>query len=350
MSKDRYQAHVRLPAEWEPQDGVQLTWPHAATGFGPWLDDVVPVFDAMARAIAAREVVLIACHDAAVEADVRARLAGLPAGRVRTRVTGSNDVWSRDHGPITVERDGAPVALDFRFTGWGGKFAAALDDVIPVALAPEFLGPVETIGLVLEGGGIESDGAGTLLTTTSVLLNPNRNPELDRAGIEAALSAHLGVTRVLWLEQGHLEGDDTDGHVDTLARLCPNDTIAYVRCDEPNDTHFASLAAMATELRQLRTRDGRPYRLVPLPWPRAIVGEDGRLPATYANFLIINGAVLVPTHDEPADAVALEAVASCFPGREIIGIDARPLLNQFGSLHCASMQLPRGSLRAGEGT
>ena len=344
MTDNRTTAPVRLPAEWEPQDGVQLTWPHAATGFGPWLSSVVPVFDAMARAFGQREVVLVACHDAAVEADVRARLADLPTGRLRTRVTGSNDVWSRDHGPITVERGGALVPLDFRFTGWGGKFAAALDDVIPVALAPEFLAAVETIALVLEGGGIESDGAGTVLTTTSVLLNPNRNPELDRAGVEAALAKHLGARRVLWLEHGHLEGDDTDGHVDTLARLCPNDTIAYVRCDDPADSHFAALSAMEAELRRLRTEEGRPYRLVPLPWPRAIEGDDGRLPATYANFLIINGAVLVPAYGVPQDEEALAILAQCFPGREMAPVDSRGPVVIYGALHCVTMQLPEGVL------
>lgn len=337
----------RLPAEWEPQSAVQLTWPHEGTGFRPWLAEVSAVFEAMGRAILENgQELVVACHDAGVVAAVRTALGASPA--LHTVITGSDDVWSRDHGPITIERDGRRVALDFRFTGWGGKFEAALDDRIPQRLGERgservraLLGPVETVELVLEGGGIESDGQGTILTTESVLLNPNRT-SLDRAGVEGALARHLGAERVLWLAFGHLEGDDTDGHIDTLARLCDPHTIAYVACDDPTDTHYESLAAMARELRGLRTAEGQPYRLAPLPWPRAVYSDDGsRLPVTYANFLIIERAVLVPTYRDPADGQAIEALRPLFPGRAIIGIDCLPLVRQYGSLHCATMQLPR---------
>jgi agmatine deiminase len=239
------------------------------------------------------------------------------------------------------------VVLDFGFNAWGLKFAADLDNRVSRGLAAAglFRAPVRVPGLVLEGGSIDSDGAGTLLTTTACLLSPNRNPHLDRAGLERALADLLGAERVLWLEHGALTGDDTDAHIDTLARFCPDDTIAYVRCDDPADEHFAPLAAMEAELRAFRTGAGRPYRLVALPWPRPVFDRDGhRLPATYANFLVINRAVLVPTYRDPRDAAALETLAALFPGRKVIGIDSLPLIHQHGSLHCLTMQLPRGTL------
>lgn len=200
--------------------------------------------------------------------------------------------------------------------------------------------------LVLEGGGIETDGEGTLLTTEACLLNPNRNPTLSRAEVEAQLGEDFGVDRVLWLANGHLEGDDTDSHIDTLARFCNPTTIAYVRCDDSNDPHYEALAAMEQELQAFRQRNGDPYRLIPLPWPQACFDpEDGhRLPATYANFLIINQAVLVPTYGDPADATALSALAVAFPEHTLIPIECVSVIRQHGSLHCLTMQLPQGSL------
>ena len=199
--------------------------------------------------------------------------------------------------------------------------------------------------LVLEGGSIESDGAGTLLITAACLLSPNRNPHLSREQIESLLKEQLGVERILWLHRGWLAGDDTDSHIDTLARLCPDDTILYTACDDPADEHFEELAAMKRELEGLRSRENRPYRLIPLPFPAAKQGlDDERIPATYANFLIINGAVLVPTYEDRHDAAALAAVGLSFPGREIIGINCSSIILQHGSLHCLTMQLPKGVL------
>ena len=238
--------------------------------------------------------------------------------------------------------------LDFGFNGWGLKFPANLDNLISRqlkklgVLLPNF----NTIGLILEGGSIESDGLGTILTTSECLLSPNRNPQLNRSEIEQALSSLVGAKRVLWLENGYLAGDDTDSHIDTLARICPNNTIVYQACDHPIDEHFEPLKMMERELQTFRTPDGFPYRLIPLPWPKARFDEQAhRLPATYANFLIINGAVLVPTYRDPEhDAAAIDSVTQVFPGREIIGIDCLPLLEQHGSLHCVTMQLPEGVL------
>jgi agmatine/peptidylarginine deiminase len=204
---------------------------------------------------------------------------------------------------------------------------------------------LQSVDLILEGGSIDSDGRGTLLTTRHCLLNPQRNPEYDCVGLEGLFGQIFGTRQVLWLDHGELEGDDTDGHIDTLARFCDEHTIAYVRCDDPQDSHYAPLREMERELQAFRDSDGRPYGLVPLPLPAPKRDEHGkRLPATYANFLIINGAVLVPVYGDAQDAVALECLAPCFPGREIVPIHCLPLIHQYGSLHCVTMQLPAGVL------
>ncbi|WP_310600316.1 agmatine deiminase family protein [Desulfobulbus sp.] len=337
----------RLPAEWEPQDGVLLAWPHADSDWRDNLTEVVPVFVRIAAAISRFERLMIVAPDIA---PVRERLhaAGVDLARTALFPMATNDTWTRDFGPITVLEPQGPTLLDFGFNAWGLKFAADLDNQITANLARlEAFGRCarRLPGLILEGGSIESDGNGTILTTAACLLSPNRNPHLDRQGIEQALCSQLGVFRLLWLENGYLAGDDTDAHIDTLARFCSESVIAYVRCDDPADEHCAALTAMEAELRAFRTRDGEPYRLIPLPWPDACHHRDGhRLPATYANFLIVNGAVLVPTYGVPQDAAALAALAPAFPGREIIGIDCRALIAQHGSLHCVTMQLPRGVL------
>lgn len=335
-----------LPPEWSPQSAVMLTWPHEESDWQPWLNLVEPVFVEIARQVSRRERVLITCRSEAHRRHVADLLqqAGITPDQTRLYVAPSNDTWVRDHGPITVLRNGHPLLLDFVFNGWGQKFAAELDNQVTRHLhAAGAFGdtPLRSLDLVLEGGSIEVDGDGTLLTTSHCLLSPKRNPDLNRSQIETELGRELGVRRVLWLEHGHLEGDDTDSHIDTLARFCDPETIAYVSCDDPGDDHYQELKAMEAELRAFRTAQGQPYRLVPLPWPRPKHAADGRrLPATYANFLIINGAVLVPTYDDPADEEALARLRACFPGRDVIGIPCAPLILQNGSLHCVTMQLP----------
>ncbi len=327
-----------------------LTWPHAHSDWAPVLAAVEPVFVAIALAIAQREKILIACYDEDHKRHVATRLqaAGLSAHRLLLHIADSNDTWARDHGPISVSCSGETRLLDFTFNGWGDKYPADLDNHVTRRLhtAGAFgHTPLERVDLVLEGGSIEVDGSGSLLTTRRCLLAPTRNPGMSQAQLEQQLGEHLGVTRVLWLEHGYLAGDDTDSHIDTLARYCDVNTIAYVQCDDPQDEHYAELKAMERELHALRSISGEPYRLVPLPWPRAKLDEGGaRMPATYANFLIINDAVLVPTYNDPADVIALARLRTCFPGREIIGIDCLPLIQQHGSLHCVTMQLPAGVL------
>ena len=337
----------RLPAEWEKQDGVLLSWPHEGTDWGYMLDDVRPVFADIIRHIARFERVLLTAP-AAVETWAYLEKSDIDMTRVSICEMPNNDTWSRDFGPITVLFNNKPVLLDFGFNGWGLKFPANLDNLITKqlketgALAPN----LNTIGLIMEGGSIESDGLGTILTTTECLLSPNRNPQLGKSEIEQALASLVGARRVLWLDHGFLAGDDTDSHVDTLARICPDNVIVYTACDDGRDEHYQELKLMEAELKAFRAPDGSPYRLIPLPWPKARFDEAARrLPATYANFLIINGAVLVPTYQDPEkDTAALACIGQAFPGREIIGIDCLPLLEQHGSLHCVTMQLPDGVL------
>lgn len=338
----------RLPAEWEEQDGILIAWPREDSDWRPFLELVEPVFAEIVTAVSRfeRALVVVESRDA-VAAKLEA--AGARMERVEFYEIPANDTWARDFGPITVERNGEPLILDFGFNGWGLKFAANLDNLITRRLqyAGAFGGtPIQTSGIILEGGSIESDGKGTILTTAECLLNPNRNPHLTREEIKAALTRELGADRFLWLESGFLAGDDTDSHVDTLARLCPDDTIAYVRCDDATDGHYMALFIMEKELNNFTTREGKPYTLVPLPWPEARYDHNGeRMPATYANFLVMNGAVLVPTYRDPKnDEAALAAISQAFPGREIIGIDCLPLILQHGSLHCVTMQIPKGVL------
>ena len=333
-----------LPPEWAPQSAVMLTWPRADGDFARHFDAVEDNFIRIATEIS--RWVPLHINYGLSRGSLMARLQGAGARCDRIRIFDelpSNDVWARDHGPITVRRNDALVHLDFRFNGWGGKFPAELDDTLTTRLAGlgAWNAPVESLNFVLEGGAIEVDGEGTLLTTERCLLAPTRNPSLDKAGIEAFLKPRFGVDRVLWLRHGDLLGDDTDGHIDTIARFCDPHTIAYQACADRGDAHHADLAAMEQELRAFRRADGQPYHLVPLPMPQAVHDEDGqRLPAGYANFLVTNGAVLVPVYGLDQDQAALDALRPCFPGREVVPVDCRWLIRQYGSLHCVTMQIP----------
>jgi agmatine deiminase len=345
----KVRARVRLPAEWEPQAGVMLTWPHAHGDWGDNLPAAHAAFVELAAALVRFEPVLITCYDEPHLAEVQRALVGqgVPLDRISFVLCPSNDVWARDHGPITVYQEGAlPTLVDFTFNGWGGKFSAGLDNQLTRRLhACGAFGSVDCrrINWVLEGGSIESDGQGTILTTRQCLLTDTRNPGLTERHVEMQLRDRLGAQRVLWLSRGALEGDDTDSHVDMLARFCDVNTIAYTHCDDPNDSHYDELRAMEDELTQFRTMRGEPYRLLPLPWPRPAYAEDGhRLPLSYANFLIVNGGVVVPTYGDPADEKALAVLREAFPDREVVGVPALSIIAQHGSLHCVTMQLPAG--------
>lgn len=326
-----------------------LTWPHKQTDWKPLLSQVEPVFVSICSHTSYREKVLIVVRDIDHQRHIEKLLAEADVKRnnIVIGIAPSNDSWARDHGAITVVENNQPLLLDFQFNAWGGKYEFEFDNQINARLMQQdiFAAPMLAINLILEGGSIESDGAGTLLTN-HCLLTSTRNPGMNQSQIESALAAQLGITRFHWLSQGKLAGDDTDAHIDTLARFVSQNQIAYVQCNDEGDEHFQPLQLMEQELTALRTRDNQPYKLIPLPLPDAVFNDDNeRLPATYANFLIINDAVLLPVYGQQKDAQAIAALQKCFPTREIIAINCLPLIYQFGSLHCVTMQFPNGVLK-----
>ena len=335
----------RFPAEWEAQSGVLVAWPHAGTDWAERLGEVEDTYIALVAAIARFERVVVCVADADLQtyAEARLRSARVDLSRVDFIEVEYDDTWLRDSGPITL-RDGDRFRLlDFRFTGWGGKYEASRDDQLVERLHDAGIfskSERQHIDFALEGGAIDTDGMGTLLTTWQCL--HERHPNMDRGALTARLTAWLNQERVLWLDHGYLEGDDTDAHIDTLARFAGPDAIVFQACDDPADAHYPELRAMAAELAALRTADGRPYRLFPLPWPQPIVDDGRRLAASYANFLIVNGALLMPAYGDPADAKAAAVLENAFPGREVVQVPCRPLIWQNGSLHCITMQLPQG--------
>lgn len=334
-----------MPAEWHRLEMVQLTWPHEKTDWNYMLAEVEECYIELAKAISSRTQLLIVAPDTK-KVFTMLEKNGAAMSNITLFECDTNDTWARDHAFITILGDNVPHYADFCFNGWGRKFEATLDNAINGKLydAGIIKGEYEDCtSFVLEGGSIESDGKGTILTTSQCLLAPHRNQPMNKEEIENCLKKMLHAVRVLWLNHGNLIGDDTDGHVDTVARLAPNDTIVYMQCTDESDAQFADLHAMEEEIAALRTADGKPYRLVPLPSPAPIFDEDGeRLPATYANFLILNNSVLYPTYaQEKNDKEAAVALGKAFPGYEIVGIDCRALIRQHGSLHCVTMQYPR---------
>ncbi len=334
---------IRFPAEWELQSGVQLTWPHAKTDWSEMLHEVTPCFVSIAMEIAKHEKVCIVCPDKKTVIEQLGKTGN--HFNVSFHEILSNDTWARDHAPISVFENMIPTLLDFTFNGWGLQFAANYDNLITRGLVElhSFQKNVvyqNKLDFVLEGGSIESDGEGTLLTTARCLLSPNRNDGKTQDEIESYLKETFGLKRVLWLHHGYLAGDDTGSHIDTLARFCDPRTIAYVKCDNPKDEHFEALHQMEAELKKLQTMSGDFYRLISLPMADPVYDNDERLPATYANFLIINDAVLVPTYHSSKDAIAIKQLQAAFPDRKMVGINCLPLIKQHGSLHCVTMQYP----------
>ena len=412
-----------FPAEWHPQSGVQLTWPHAGTDWAPLLAEVDDCFVSIALEILAHDelLLIVTPEPDRIKALLCERIPSRFLSQVRYFECPTNDTWARDHAFLTLLTEAGPRLLDFQFNGWGNKFPAELDNAINQRLVSQSPSPrsprggegrqvdardnmnvIEDTALsdntfdgngkytsghgvlpptggdregllhgtyeshldfVFEGGSIESDGKGTLLTTSECLLSPNRNPDLTRDQIEERLLRYFHADRVLWLDHGYLAGDDTDSHIDTLARFCPNNTIAYVQCTNPSDEHYDALRAMESQLRSFRalgklvaevedapsatvpTASASGFRLIPLPMPSPIYDPDDghRLPATYANFLVINGAVLMPTYGQPEnDEQARRQLQKAFPKYDIVPIDCRVLIRQHGSLHCSTMQYPIG--------
>ncbi len=336
-----------MPAEWERQTAIQLTWPHDATDWKEYLDEINKTYTEMADAITRHEKLLVVSPDCGrVRSLLEKCLSASQMERVAFHECQTNDTWARDHGFITIKDKAdakAKLLLDFRFNGWGDKFEASLDNRINRSLhaadvvAGEYS---DNNDFVLEGGSIESDGKGTVFTTTCCLTAPHRNQPLEREEIERELKKRLYAQRIVWIDYGKLTGDDTDGHIDTLVRTAPDDTLVYVECDDREDEQYGELMMMEQQLKTLRTTEGKPYRLLRLPMPKAMFYDGERLPATYANFIILNNAVIYPTYSQPGnDAMAAEVLKEAFPERELIGIDSSVVVRQHGSLHCCSMQL-----------
>ncbi|MBR1791916.1 MAG: agmatine deiminase family protein [Bacteroidaceae bacterium] len=405
-----------FPAEWHPQSGVQLTWPHAATDWAPILSEVDDCFVRIAFEILNHDerLLIVTPEPDRISALLAERLPARLLPAVRYFECPTNDTWARDHAFLTLVSPEGPLLLDFQFNGWGNKFPSDLDNQIcrrlafpsisapssssssspssspsspspsssPSSVASSSVAPsssspssprlgaariradhpssplrgryVSHLDFVFEGGSIESDGRGTLLTTSQCLLSPQRNPGLTHQEIEQRLLHYFRARRVLWLDHGYLAGDDTDSHIDTLARLAPSDTILYVQCTDPSDEHYEALQAMEAQLRTFcvlgaagSEGEAEHYRLLPLPMPSPIYDPDDghRLPATYANFLILNSAVLLPTYGQPAnDELARRQLQRAFPRHDIVPVDCRILIRQHGSLHCSTMQYPVGVL------
>lgn len=334
---------ITFPAEWHTQQAIQLTWPHAGSDWAYLLDEVEGCFFEIANAIASRQKLIIVCPDSKLLA---AKFQSTVLPNISFYEIKSNDTWARDHGGITIFQEEKPVIYDFCFNGWGMKFAACYDNLITRQLHQSGTfgddGYANMNFFILEGGSIESDGQGTILTTEECLLSSNRNGSLSKSDIESCLKQFFGAERILWLRNGYLAGDDTDSHIDTLVRFCSPNTIAYVKCNDETDEHYEALKRMEDELKSFTQIDGEPYQLVELPMvtPHFDPDDGHRLPATYANFLILNDAVLLPVYNCETDKKAIDAIKTAFPDREIIPIDCSVLIRQHGSLHCVTMQYP----------
>lgn len=341
-----------LLPEWYPQDAVLITWPHRYSDWKENLAEVESSFILLTLAITRVSKIIIIAYDKLHQMDIAKRLSfvGVQASQCIFHIAPTNDTWTRDYGPITIQTaDKNLKLLDFSFNGWGEKFRADLDNQITQQLfhANVFkINLIERFDFVLEGGSIDTDGQGTLLTTSACLLSSKRNLGLSQADITEKLKQYFGAQKVIWLENGYLAGDDTDSHIDTLARFCNANTIAYVACDDSKDAHYTALKAMEAELQQANNAQGQAYHLIPLPWPSAKYDkEDGhRLPASYANFLIINGKLLLPLYEDEKDAQAIGILQQALPEYEVIGIPFLPIIYQHGSLHCLTMQLPQGTI------
>ena len=330
---------IKFPAEWEKQSFLQLTFPHRESDWSYILDEVTACFVEIIKTAARFQNVLVVCDN--VE---RVKSFFSSNQNIWFVHAESNDTWARDHGGITTLENGKAVIYDYIFNGWGNKFDAGLDNQITKKLYDKDVFEncsIKTFDLVLEGGSLESDGKGTILTTSECLLSKNRNEHLSKIQIEQHLKENFGAERILWLNHGYLAGDDTDSHIDTLARFCDEKTIAYVGCGNPEDEHYEALQQMKKELQQFSDFESNPFKLIEVPLPDACFDSDGnRLPATYVNFTIINGAVLVPVYGVSQDEKAMKILQGCFPERKVIGVNCRVLIEQHGSLHCVTMQYP----------
>jgi agmatine deiminase len=331
-----------MPPEWARHRGTWLSWPHKEASW-PGKFEVVPrIFAEIVRHLAPGEEVHINVADGTMEEEARSvlRSAGVATDNVFFHHNPTNDAWCRDHGPIFVSRGREQLILDWGYNAWGDKYPPYdLDDAIPTRIGEEFGIPVIHPGMILEGGSIDVNGEGTLLTTEACLLNRNRNPELSREDIERNLKDFLGVRHVLWLGDG-IEGDDTDGHVDDLTRFVDSRTVVTVLEDDPTDPNHAVLTENLERLQGMVDQDGTPLRILTLPMPRPLWYEGQRLPASYANFYIGNQVVLMPAYDPERDGIAARVLQECFPTRHVVSVDCSDLVWGLGAFHCVTQQWP----------
>lgn len=332
----------RMPAEWEPHHATWLSWPHNRKSWPGKFEPVPDIFVEIVRHLCPVELVNINVNDREMEEDVRRLLvgAGLPLANVCLHRIRTNDAWVRDHGPTFVTNGSRLALIDWTYNAWGGKYRPFdLDDEVPVRIAEKLGHPVFTPGVVMEGGSIDVNGQGALLTTECCLLNPNRNPDLSRVGIEDVLKGYLGIRKVMWLGEG-IVGDDTDGHIDDIARFVDPSTVVAVVEDDPEDENYEPLLDNLSRLRRMRDQDDRPLNIITLPMPGRLEYQGRRLPASYANFYIANRLVLAPTYDSPNDVIALEKLQRAFPDRRIVGIPCTNLVWGLGAMHCVTQQQP----------
>ncbi|MES2606111.1 MAG: agmatine deiminase family protein [Pseudomonadota bacterium] len=331
--------------EWAEQQAVMFAWPHASTDWKPWLEAIERDYVALAEAIAAECTPLILCQDREHQQHIAWLLAGKCGNDPRFVIAPYNDTWCRDYGPVAIGAGKLLQLLDFQFNGWGDKYDAGLDNDINQRLSSHWLAPLKTVKYELEGGSIETDGQGTLLTTVHCLLDSNRNNDFTKEQVEKFVLEQLGLDRVLWISEGALLGDDTDSHIDNLVRFCSPNTIAYAACSRADDVHYEPMQKMKAQVEALRQPDGKPYKLQAIEIPTAQFDDDGkRLPASYVNFLILNQAVIVPVFGCEEDAIALAGIQRCFPGKRIVPVPGGNLIKQYGGPHCATMQLPLGTV------
>ena len=340
---------LRFAAQWQDQDAILIAWPHKKTDWQPWLKKAEQTYIELVHKISAVTPIVILIDDCLSVDDVKTKLTlnHTNLSSVNFISVNYDDTWVRDFGVITLVDDLTPKitqSLNFTFNAWGDKFANNLDNLINSKLESKsfFRQPLKKIDFILEGGSIETDGQGTLLTTETCLLNPNRNKHLSQQQIEGQLKQLLNVDRVLWLKHGHLSGDDTDAHIDTLARFVDAQTIVFQGCTDLNDENYIHLNKMKDELLSLKTKQGFPYRLIELPLAQAQFDiKKNRLPASYVNFLISHKHIFVPFYGCKQDQIVLNQLKQALPNYSIRAINCRTLIEQFGSLHCITMQLPK---------
>lgn len=343
-------ANIRYIAEWEKSEAILLALPESETDWDYILDEARSQYGRLVRAfVAAGETCLLLAHDAEA---ARKMFPDIPEDKLVILEMPYNDTWTRDYGPVSVERNGKLRALDFGFNGWGLKFASDKDNLVNLHLTEKYMIAPETYrnerDFTLEGGSVDTDGEGTILTTTRCLTSPNRNGGKNKRELNVILSERLGAEHVLWLDYGWLAGDDTDSHIDTLARLAPNDIILFTGCRDMDDEHFEELLKMRAQLSMFRNMEGLPYNLVEMPLPNPIYDENGdRLPATYCNYLVTDRNVFMPVYGQPdKDRLACETIKIAFPTHRVVPVECLTLIKQHGSLHCATMQIPKGLFTA----